>query len=93
MTNSNVRRDGVLFYFTDSTLSGSVEFRDGEMVLDIPGGDGPYMIVGRPVDTYFEGGNAIRSESRVHAKWATVGGEYVGIWREDGETYYFAFQV
>jgi len=83
--DGGTRREDVVFHFTDSDLTGSVETAGGDMVLDIPGGDGPYRIIGRPVGHYFEGGNAVRGGNRVHAKWAEVGGEYVGIWREEGD--------
>jgi hypothetical protein len=87
------RRDGILFSFTDSDLHGSVIVRDGEMVLDIPGGDGPYLIIGRARGHYYEGENNIRGGNHIEAKWAEMGDEFVGVWREENEEYFFTFRL
>ncbi|GIW81589.1 MAG: hypothetical protein KatS3mg105_3396 [Gemmatales bacterium] len=92
------RRDDVQFHFLganeDSLLTGSVLVRPGEMVLDIPGGYGPYLIVGAAHGHRYEGVSSIRGKSnRVEARWADVGGMYVGVWHEDGEEYLFSFEL
>ena len=95
--NTPLRRDDVLFHFVNenevSDLSGTALLRDGEMVLDIPGGYGPYLIVGRAIGQHFEGTSSVRGRSnRVEARWADVGsGLYVGVWYEDGEEFLFSF--
>lgn len=76
----------------DSYLQGTVHLRHKEMVLDIPGGDGPYMIVGKPRESWFEGSNIVRDRDYdTEARWAFVGGTYVGLWIEDGYEYLFSF--
>jgi len=92
-----VKRDGVRFHFInadeDDYLPGTVLLRDGEMVLDIPGGCGPYLIVGKAIGHRFEGMNNVRgSTTQVTARWADVGGMYVGVWQEGGSEYLFSFE-
>ena len=89
----------VLFHFLgfneDSHLPGTVLLRDGVMVLDIPGGCGPYLIKGKTRGHAFEGTNenSNRGKARVEAKWADVGGIYVGRWIEDDYEYLFSFEL
>jgi hypothetical protein len=92
------RRDGVRFHFLgadeDSYLIGSVVVRPGEMVLDIPGGYGPYLIVGADRGHRYEGVSSVRGRSNsVSARWADVGGLWVGVWHEDGEEFLFSFEL
>lgn len=76
----------------DSDLAGTVIVRDAEMVLDIPGGNGPYLIAGVSRNHWFEGKNgAYGRQHEVDAKWADIGGVYVGIWIEGGYEYLFSF--
>jgi hypothetical protein len=84
----------------DSYLFGKVIIRSGEMVLDIPGGYGPYTIVGKACNHWFDGTNTDRrppniggSRARVEAKWASVGRTYVGVWVEDDEEFLFSFNL
>lgn len=77
----------------ETYLPGTVLLRDGEMVLDIPGGSGPYLIVGRVRENAFAGVNTGRGRANVEAKWANVGGMYVGSWIEDGYEYLFSFEL
>jgi hypothetical protein len=78
----------------DSYLPGTVIVRDGEMVLEIPGGYGPYWISGKARETWFEGKNSYPQRTyETAAKWALVGGTYVGIWIEDGFEYLFSFEL
>jgi hypothetical protein len=89
-----IRRVDVLFHFTDSDLPGTVSFHPSGMVLDIPGGEGPYRIIGRLVGSHYEGRNELSgNDPEVNAKWADLGGEFVGIWREGSEVFYFAFST
>lgn len=86
-----------LFHFSnadeDTDLPGTAILRASEMVLDIPGGYGPYLIVGAAVSHHFEGTSSVRGRSNhVEARWADVGGGvYAGVWYEDGEAFLFSF--
>jgi hypothetical protein len=96
--NVAVKHDNVSFHFLgsgeDECLNGTVLCRDGEMVLEILGGDGPYSIVGRARGHHFEGCSSIRGMTQsVHARWAEVGGRYVGIWVEEEFEYLFSFEL
>ncbi|MFO0796044.1 MAG: hypothetical protein U0804_01130 [Gemmataceae bacterium] len=62
------------------------------MVLDIVGGETPYLIVGSKKGHYYEGTNSARDGNPVYAKWVEIDGEYVGIWREAGN-YLFSFRL
>jgi hypothetical protein len=78
----------------DSFLPGTVIMRDSEMVLNIPGGYGPYLIVGKACENWFEGNNSVRErEYETGAKWAFLGKTYVGLWIEDGSEYLFSLQL
>ena len=96
---SSVRQDGVEFHFLaskeDTILIGSVLARDGEMVLDIPGGNGPYEVVGKAESHWYSAAANTHRNRRfnVDAKWAMAGGTYVGIWNEDGFRYLFSFSL
>ena len=100
-TSNSPRRDNVSFRFLggaykeDSLLSGTVVVRDGAMVLDIPGSkDGPYLIVGSAHKNWYEGKNSAAGlRHKVDAKWAEVGGAYVGIWVESNEEFLFSFNL
>jgi hypothetical protein len=98
------RYDGVDFNFKgekeEEDLSGTVIIRKGEMVLDIPGGYGPYMIigkllVGKPLESWYQGKNSASSRSyETEARWAFVGeGTYAGLWVEDNCDYLFSFHL
>jgi hypothetical protein len=93
-----VRHEHVDFHFLgkdeDSNLSGTVIIRDCKMVLEIPGGDGPYLLVGEASQHWFEGQNSAHDRQYdVTASWANVGERYVGIWVEDGWEYLFSFRL
>ncbi|MBI3407006.1 MAG: hypothetical protein HY040_01445 [Planctomycetes bacterium] len=77
-----------------ASLDGTVLVRNGkkEMVLEIAGGAGPYLIVGKAHKHWFEGINSAHSNASVRAKWADLGGTCVGIWIEDGSEYLFSFE-
>jgi hypothetical protein len=63
------------------------------MVLDIPGGFGPYLVVGKLIGHAFEGRNTAHGmTAQIEAKWADVGGRYVGLWLEGGEEY-LSFEI
>ena len=94
------RHDNVEFHFLgggskeDSYLSGTVVVRDGAIVLDISGGCGPYLIVGSAHKHWYEGKNSASGRQyEVDAKWADVGGTYVGIWVEGNEEFLFSFKL
>ena len=92
---SRIRQDGVEFHFLaseeDTILIGSILARDGEMVLDIPGGNGPYELSGKTESHWYCATTNSHRNRRfdVNAKWASVGDRYVGIWNEDGIQYLF----
>ena len=76
----------------NAELQGEFLFREGDMVLDIKGGCGPYLIVGKANQHWFEGRNSSRkSAAEVDAKWAKVGDRYIGRWDEDGYEFLFSF--
>jgi len=76
----------------DTELIGTVLLRNGDMILDIPGGDGPYLIVGKLSGHVYGGPSEVRGRiKKVDAKWADVEGEHVGTWVEDGYKYLFSF--
>lgn len=92
------RHENVLFHFLgadeDSHLPGTVIVREAEMVLDIPGGYGPYLIVGKLQKTWFAGANSLHGrEYDVDARWANVGDAFVGLWVEGGYDYLFSFSL
>lgn len=95
------RHDEVRFRFLDPgedcELHGTVLIREGEMVLDIPGGCGPYLVKGKAREHWFEGMNSDPSGNPVEAKWARLGELYVGVWIEssdDGtDDYFFSFRL
>src|SRR5438045_305625 len=92
------RRDNVTFHFVnaneDSYLTGTVVVRPGQMVLDIPGGYGPYLIVGEAIGHHYEGTNTVRGPcTPVNARWADVGGMFVGVWFENAEEFLFSFEL
>ena|SRR6266851_3121308 len=96
--STGLRQEDVRFHFLgavgDSKLTGTVVVRDGEMVLDIPGGNGPYLIAGKSHGHWHAGTSSVRGKSnRVEAKWADVGGKYVGVWVEAGYEYLFSFEL
>lgn len=74
-------------------LDGTARIGEGEMVLDIPGGGGPYLIEGKQREHWFEGVNIDSSGGRVEARWAWVGEGFVGRWLEDGYEYLFWFTL
>jgi hypothetical protein len=91
-------RDNVTFHFVnaneDTSLTGTVLVRQGQMVLDIPGGGGPYLIVGEAIGHHYEGTNTVRGVcSPVNARWADVGGMFVGVWFENAEEFLFSFEL
>ena len=92
------RHDNVDFHFLgdeeDSILSGTVFVRDGGMVIQILGGEGPYHIVGKAHEHWFEGTNSDPNKrNQVDAKWALVGPNYVGMWIEEGYDFLFSFYL
>jgi hypothetical protein len=97
MDGATVRRDGVNFHFANENevtdLPGTLLVRPGQMVLDIPGGYGPYHIVGNAVGNHFEGTSDVKGLSEhTTARWADVGyGLFVGVWIEDNEEFLFSF--
>jgi hypothetical protein len=78
-------------YQNDYHLPGSVRSRADEMVLDIPGGDGPYLVKGSANKHWFEGPNADRHGTKMKANWADIGIKWVGIWHEGGDEFHFSF--
>ena len=101
-----VRYEGVRFQWfgpdEHTELTGQVLTRRGEagpeMVLDVadPGGDGPYLIVGRASagKTYFAGINSARTRrNEVAATWASVETGFVGRWIEARIEYLFSFVI
>jgi hypothetical protein len=78
----------------DEILPGTVVVRDDAMALEVYSIYGPYSVHGRRRNHWFEGENtAPTRQNDVHAKWADVGGVFVGIWIEDGWEYLFSFRI
>jgi hypothetical protein len=78
----------------DSNLPGTVVVRASEMVLNIPGGYGPYLLIGKAHRHWFEAENTAHDRQYdVTAKWAEIDGTYVGTWIEDGWEYLFSFEL
>ena len=79
----------------EEVLPGSVTFRDSGMILSIPGGFGPYYIVGISKNTSFSGINSDTNKIRdIEADWAWVKDTtYVGLWFEEGVEYLFRFSL
>jgi hypothetical protein len=97
-TSNVLRYENVQFHFLgadeDSYLPGTVLRRTADMVLEIPGGYGPYHIVGRANGHAFCGTNDHPDrEYEVEARWADVGSHFVGIWIEGGYEYLFSFEL
>jgi hypothetical protein len=77
---------------TDENLPGTVIHRRNDMVIKIPGGFGPYSIVGELKGNVYAGENSDDDRRYdVEAKWADLGGIYVGEWLEGGYQYLFSF--
>ena len=99
MAASPARHDNVDFLFLcdngkeNVILQGTMIVRGDEMVLDIPGGYGPYLLIGKTRKSWFEAENTHQNrKSDVDAKWANVDNRFVGFWVEDGCEYLFSFQ-
>jgi hypothetical protein len=96
--NAVLRYENVQFHFLggdeDSYLSGTVLRRNDGMVLDIPGGYGPYHIVGKIIGHAFHGSNVHpERQYEVEARWADVGSSFVGIWFENANEFLFSFEL
>lgn len=64
------------------------------MVLEIPGGDGPYLIVGKASEHWFGGMNSdLKGWKEVDAKWTRLDGTFVGTWIEDNCQFLFSFKL
>ena len=93
-----LRYDEVEFHFLgcgeDCVLPGTVIIRDGSMVVDVREGNEPYCIVAKLREHWFEGENTLPDrENDVLARWADVGGTFVGTWTEGGWDYLFSFRL
>jgi hypothetical protein len=85
-----------LYWYKDGpreALDGTVRIGKGEIVLDIPSGDGPYLIEGKQTEHWFEGINTLSEGGRVQARWAWVGDGFVGRWIEGANEYLFWFTL
>jgi hypothetical protein len=91
------RHEYVNFQFfgaEESELPGTVIIRGNEMVLDIPGGYGPYLIIGIAREHWYEGTNSAHGRNQnVSAAWARIGEIYLGRWIEGGYEYFFKFEL
>ena len=94
------RYENVSFEFVSagekpSLSHGTVLVRDDAMVLEVElDGDRPYVIEGRPERHYFRGRHVgLTDDTPTEAKWTEVGGEYLGLWVEDGNDYLFRFRL
>lgn len=98
MTGQCSRYKNVSFRFLrpdESTdLPGTVTVRPGEMVLSIPGGFGPYTIVGLESGQGYGGTNKHpQSRYAVAAQWCAVDGTYMGLWHENNCQCHFSFRL
>jgi len=92
------RYEKVDFFFpgsgSESHLPGTVIVRPDEMVLTIPGGSGPYHIVGKAKGTIYFGENSDADRRfDVRAKWTEIDGTFVGQWIEQSNVYLFSFEL
>ena len=74
----------------------TIRVEDAEMVLDLPedAGDGPYLVRGMRVGSFYAGVNsAIENPCNVVARWAELGDVWVGWWKEEGTEYLFRFRL
>lgn len=80
----------------DLELEAVVLVRDREMVIEIFATDdnAHYLVVGVLHGQHWRGTNrsAHPDAPSVHARWADLGDDFVGIWREDGLEYLFTFE-
>lgn len=74
---------------------GTVIIRDPEMILEVDCGDErPYTIVGhRQGDAFVGAHQGQEGDESVHVEWTQLGGEWVGIWTQEGTRYLFAFML
>lgn len=91
-----MKYENVLFDFVSadedaSSGRGSVITDDKRMTLDIVTDDGvSYVISGKAVRTYFSGRSI---DGSVTVEWGDIGGNFVGIWVEDGLEYFIRFRL
>jgi hypothetical protein len=90
------RHENVEFHFLgvkyDHFLHGIVIVRTSEMVLEVQDYDDAYFLSGKAKHSWFEH-TRLPGGYDVNARWADVGGTYVGIWIEEGVEYLFSFQL
>jgi hypothetical protein len=78
------------------TLPAEIIVRGAEMIIDLPKhADSPrFLVRGKPVPPglYWSGKNEAHEPTRpVSATWSLQGTAYVGIWIEEGYSYFFTF--
>ncbi len=77
-------------------VDADVLVRESDMVIDIAASDDNehYLVVGELVGQHWRGTNHSKAPDArpVEARWAAVGNDFVGIWREDGVEYLFSFE-
>ena len=88
-----MKHDNVFFEFVSASMNptdgrGTVIVREQEMVLDIESNGGHYLIVANDRTGFFVG-----SGDGVKARWASLGAEFVGLWIEEGDEWFFRFHL
>ena len=92
---SNVRFDFLSADEDPESPNGTVIVRGNEMILEVElAGDRPYVIKGRSTPHGFHGKHDGQTgDVPVTATWADIGGEYVGVWIQEGKDYLFRFRL
>lgn len=91
----NVRFDFLSADEDPDSPNGTVIVRENTMTVEVElAGDRPYLIEGRSTEHGFHGRHeGMPGDVPVTATWADIGGEYVGLWIEDGKDYLFRFTL
>jgi hypothetical protein len=92
----NVRFSFVSASFEPEDLRGSVSFSDVKMVLEIHdlSGHQPYLIIGQRMGIAWKGvDEMLPNPSPVSAAWTQLDCRYLGIWVEDGDEWFFCFEL
>jgi len=96
---ANGAYDSVMFHFfgggeNEQDLEGNVILRPDGMVLEIAGGDGPYLLVGKFTNPLFKAANSHQNRiSEVDTTWSWLDSLFVGVWFEDNREFLFKFKL
>jgi hypothetical protein len=90
MSESHTYSD-VYFHFVSGSYApmtgrGTVVDREDEMVLDVSSEGATYLVTGQRHGSYFVG-----SGDGITARWSNIGKDYIGVWIEEGDEWFFRF--